>query len=150
MDLESQVDITLEQVASGMEQTIEFQRMDYCETCSGSGAKPGSSPTKCNTCGGYGQVQQQSSGFFGMSVRVITCPDCHGRGTIIKSPCKNCNGTGRIKKQRTLTLNIPAGIHDGQVLRVRGEGEPSASGTVKGDFHVYVQVKEHPFFHAPQ
>ncbi|HPS52289.1 MAG TPA: DnaJ C-terminal domain-containing protein, partial [Phycisphaerae bacterium] len=146
MDLETQVDITLEQVASGVEKTIEFERMDYCETCGGTGAKPGTSPVKCKTCGGYGQVQQQAAGFFGMSVRVITCPDCHGRGTIVTNPCKNCSGTGRVRKQRTLTVNIPAGIHDGQVLRVRGEGEPSLSGTAKGDLHVYVHVNEHPFF----
>ena len=144
LDLETQVEVTLEQVATGADQTLEFERLDLCDTCSGSGAKPGTSPKRCETCGGYGQVQQQMQGFFGVSVRIIPCPDCSGRGRIVSDPCKDCRGSGRRKKQRVLTVHIPAGIRDGQVVRARGEGEPSADGTSRGDLHVYVRVAEHP------
>jgi molecular chaperone DnaJ len=144
LDLETEVELTLEQVATGMEQTLEFQRMDLCETCKGSGAKSGTTPEKCKTCGGYGQVQQQISGFFGMSVRVVACPDCHGRGSIVRDKCSGCNGSGRAHKKRTLNLSIPAGIHEGQVVRVRGEGEPAKTGKARGDLHVYTRIKAHP------
>ncbi|MCD4825440.1 MAG: molecular chaperone DnaJ [Phycisphaerae bacterium] len=144
LDLETEVDISLEQVATGVEQTLEFERMDFCEECSGSGAKPGTEPEKCHTCGGYGQVQQQVNSFFGMSLRVIPCPDCGGRGNIIHEHCKACNGSGRVKKHRTLSVHLPAGIHDGQVVRVRNEGEPGQIGANRGDLHVYVTVQPHP------
>ncbi len=144
-DLETEVEMTLEKVASGAEQTLEFDRMDLCEICHGSGARKGTDPQKCITCGGYGQVQQQVSGFFGMSVRVTPCPKCKGKGIIITDPCETCHGSGRQKKKRVLTVRIPAGISDGQVVRVAGEGEPGESGTQRGDLHVYVRVTPHPF-----
>jgi molecular chaperone DnaJ len=144
LDLETEVELTLEEVATGVERTLEFQRMDLCETCGGSGAKPGTVPKKCSTCGGYGQVQQQVSGFFGLSVRVVACPDCRGRGSIVQDKCSGCRGTGRVRQKRTLNIKIPAGIRDGQVVRVRGEGEPARSNTVRGDLHVYVSIKQHP------
>jgi molecular chaperone DnaJ len=144
MDLETEVELTLEQVATGVDHTLEFERMDMCDTCSGSGSKPGTSPTKCATCGGYGQVQQQVQGFFGTGVRVIACPRCHGKGQIVTDPCETCKGTGRRRKKRVLTVHVPAGIHEGQVIRVRGEGEPSTSGTSRGDLHVYVHETQHP------
>ena len=144
LDLETEVSLTLEEVAAGCEQTLEFERMDFCDACSGSGAKPGTEPLKCSACGGYGQVQQQVSGFFGMSVRVVNCPDCGGRGKTIKDPCPDCSGTGRVRKKRVLSVSIPAGIRDGQVVRVRNEGEPATFGHHKGDLHVYVSVEEHP------
>src|SRR5690606_7032522 len=83
-------------------------------------------------------------GFFGMSVRVIVCPRCHGKGSLVSDPCPACRGSGRAKKKRSLTLHIPPGIRDGQVVRARGEGEPNASGTSRGDLHCYVRVKPHP------
>ncbi|MCK5114233.1 MAG: molecular chaperone DnaJ [Phycisphaerae bacterium] len=147
LDLETEVELTLEEVATGVERTLEFERMDFCETCKGSGAKPGTDPKKCSTCGGYGQVQQQMSGVFGMSVRVVTCPDCSGKGTTITDPCEDCHGSGRTRTQRTLNVQIPKGISDGQVVRVRDEGEPgeySSSGSSRGDMHVYVTIKPHP------
>jgi len=143
-DLETQVEVTLEQVASGTEQTLEFERMDICETCGGSGSTPGTTPDKCPTCGGYGEVRQQTPGFFGMSVRITACPKCRGRGVIITDPCKTCRGSGRARKKRALTVRIPPGIRDGQVVRMRGEGEPGRSGTSRGDLHCYVRVLEHP------
>ena len=143
-DLETQVEVTLEQVASGTDQTLEFERMDLCETCAGSGSRPGTSPQRCGTCGGYGQVQQQVPGIFGVSVRITACPKCKGRGTQITDPCTDCRGSGRARKRRVLTVHIPTGIHDGQVLRVPGEGEPGQSGASRGDLHCYVRVKDHP------
>jgi molecular chaperone DnaJ len=144
MDLETEVELTLEQVATGVDQTLEFERMDMCDVCSGNGAKPGTSPVKCSTCGGYGQMQQQVQGFFGMSVRIIPCPRCHGKGQIVTDPCPTCKGSGRRRKKRVLSVHVPPGIHEGQVIRARGEGEPSANGTSRGDLHVYVRVAQHP------
>ena len=143
-DLETQVELTLEQVATGVDETLEFERMDYCDTCSGSGARPGTSPQRCSTCGGYGKVQQQVPGFFGVSIRVTSCPRCGGKGTIVLDPCSDCDGSGRRRKKRVLTVHIPPGIRDGQVVRVRGEGEPGQGGTARGDLHCYVRVREHP------
>jgi molecular chaperone DnaJ len=144
MDLETEVELTLEQVATGVDQTLEFERMDMCDACSGNGAKPGTTPAKCSTCGGYGQMQQQVQGFFGMSVRIIPCPRCHGKGQIVTDPCPTCKGSGRRRKKRVLSVHVPPGIHEGQVIRARGEGEPSANGTSRGDLHVYVRVAQHP------
>jgi molecular chaperone DnaJ len=144
LDLETEVELSLEQVATGADQTLEFERQDFCESCGGTGARPGTTPAKCNTCGGYGRVQQQVSGFFGMSVRVVACPDCHGTGKIVRDRCPKCGGTGRTRKKRVLTVHLPPGIRDGQVVRVRNEGEPARHGTSKGDLHVYVHVRPHP------
>ncbi|HUT01327.1 MAG TPA: molecular chaperone DnaJ [Phycisphaerae bacterium] len=143
-DLETQVELTLEQVATGMDETLEFERMDYCETCSGTGAKAGSRPERCGTCGGYGKVQQQVPGFLGVSIRVTACPRCKGKGTIVSDPCGDCGGSGRRRKKRVLTMHVPPGIRDGQVIRVRGEGEPGQAGGARGDLHCYVRVKPHP------
>ena len=142
-DLETRVELTLEQVATGLDETIEFERMDFCDTCGGSGAKPGTTADKCSACGGYGKVQQQVSGFFGMSLRVTVCPRCKGRGVIVTEPCADCGGSGRRRKKRVLTIRIPPGIRDGQVIRIRNEGEPGAAGG-RGDLHCYVQVQPHP------
>lgn len=144
LDLETEVEITLEQVATGVEQTLEFERLDFCDHCGGSGAKPGTAPAKCGACGGYGRVQQQVSGFFGVSIRVIACPDCHGTGKVVREKCPRCAGSGRTRKRRVLTVHIPPGIREGQVVRVRNEGEPARYGTNKGDLHVYVRVRPHP------
>ncbi len=141
-DLETEVELTLEEVATGADRTLEFERMDFCETCSGSGAKPGTTPEKCKTCGGHGQVETSGGGFFRM---VRTCPTCRGAGTIVTDPCSDCRGSGRTKKKRVLSVHIPLGIHDGQVVRMRNEGEPGEKGSVRGDLRCYVSVKPHPF-----
>ena len=144
LDLETEVELTLEQVGTGIDQTLEFERMDFCDVCSGSGAKHGTKPQKCSACGGYGQIQQQVSGFFGMSVRVMPCPACGGKGHVILEKCPDCGGSGRKREKRVLVVHIPAGISDGQVVRVRNEGEPSRTGTTRGDLHVYIRTKPHP------
>jgi molecular chaperone DnaJ len=143
-DLQIEVELSLEQVETGLDESLEFMRMDLCDECSGSGAKRGSSPVRCETCNGYGQVQQQESGFFGMSVRVIPCPKCKGRGSIVTDPCSACKGSGRARKNRVLTVQIPAGVSDGQIIRIRGEGGPGQDGTLRGDLHCYVRIKPHP------
>ncbi len=144
-DLETEVELTLEQVATGSDQTLEFERVDFCDTCGGSGAKPGTHPAKCGTCGGYGQVQQQMQGFFGVSIRVMTCPRCRGKGVLVTDPCTDCRGSGRRKKKRILNVHVPPGVHEGQVVRVRSEGEPGSGGSGRGDLHCYVRIRPHPF-----
>lgn len=143
-DLETQVELSLEEVAAGAEKTIEFERQDLCETCHGTGAKPGSSPVVCVQCGGQGRVAQQ--GFGGMFRMVTACPNCRGRGTVIRERCPKCAGSGRQMKKRVVSVKIPAGVHDGQAIRVAGEGEPGGAGAPAGDLHCYVAVKPHAIF----
>lgn len=144
-DLQTEVEITLQEVASGTERTIEFERMDFCDTCGGTGSKPGAERKSCGTCGGYGRVEQ-STGLGALFGRVVTtCPHCRGRGQVVVDPCKDCRGQGRSPKRRVVNVKIPAGIHDGQAIRVTGEGEPGPDGTGRGDLHTYVTVGRHPF-----
>ena len=143
-DLETEVQITFNDVAAGVEREIDFTRQDLCETCSGSGGKPGTQPVPCVTCGGAGQVAQ--SGMGGMFRMVTTCPACRGAGSTIKEKCPDCRGSGRMPKKRKLSVKIPPGIHDGQAIRVPGEGEPGAGGGPRGDLHVVVRVAEHELF----
>lgn len=143
-DLETEVEVTLEEVAAGAEKTLEFERDDYCDHCAGSGAKPGTQPKRCPTCAGRGQVQQAMQSLFGTSVRIVPCPHCQGRGTRIEDPCPRCHGTGRQRKHRVLTVRVPPGIHDGQAVRLRGEGEPGDAAAPRGDLHCYVRVRPHP------
>ncbi len=144
-DLQTQVEVSLLDVANGADRSIEFSRRDLCDDCSGTGAARGSEQKKCQTCAGYGQVEQ-SGGLGGLFGRVITtCPTCNGRCTVITTPCPACRGDGRTAKHRVVSVQIPAGIHDGQAVRVRGEGEPSEDGMSRGDLHCYVHVSKHPF-----
>jgi molecular chaperone DnaJ len=140
-DLETAVELTLNDIANGAEKTIEFTRQDLCGECSGSGSAKGSSPGKCPTCKGSGQVAR-GGGFFQM---VSTCAQCGGSGQIITNPCKNCKGTGRVPKKRTVNIKIPAGVHEGQGIRVASEGEPGRMGGPRGDLYCYVRVKPHEF-----
>jgi molecular chaperone DnaJ len=143
-DLEVQVELTLAEIASGAEKTIEFEKQDLCDTCKGTGAKPGSSPVVCVQCGGQGRVAQQ--GFGGMFRMVTTCPNCRGRGTVVKDHCPSCRGSGRQQKKRAVTIKIPGGVHEGQAVRVVGEGEAGEPGARPGDLHCYITVKPHPIF----
>ena len=142
-DLETAVELTLEEVAKGTEKTIEFTRQDTCTDCGGSGATKGKAPSRCPTCNGAGQVQRAGlGGFFQM---VSTCPTCQGAGQVITDPCKKCRGSGQVPKKRTLSVKIPAGVHEGQGVRVAGEGEPGRLGGPRGDLYCYVRLKAHPF-----
>jgi molecular chaperone DnaJ len=143
-DLEVQVELTLAEVATGTEKTIEYERQDVCDTCKGSGAKAGSSPVVCVQCGGQGRIAQ--AGFGGMFRMVTTCPNCRGRGTVVKDHCPSCGGTGRQLKKRAVTIKIPGGVHEGQAVRVVGEGEAGEGGARPGDLHCYITVKAHPIF----
>lgn len=144
-DLQAQIEITLEEVASGTKRTLSFTREEICSRCKGTGSDPSVPKKSCPTCGGYGEVAQ--TGGFGFFVsRIITkCPQCNGRGYLITKPCSGCRGRGRVKAKKELVVNIPAGIYDGQVIRLRGEGEPNSSGR-RGDLHCIIRVKEHPIF----
>ncbi len=149
-DLETEVEITLDEVLSGASRDVEFKRLDVCQTCGGDGAKPGTEPVKCITCGGIGQVEQV--GFGGMFRMRTTCPSCGGRGSVIAEKCPGCRGSGRVSIKRKLSVKIPAGIHDRQAVRVTGEGEPpppelSQRGEgIRGDLHVVVRVADHKQF----
>jgi molecular chaperone DnaJ len=142
-DLETAVELTLEEVARGTEKTIDFTRQDTCGECSGTGVAKGKQPSRCTTCGGSGQVQRAGlGGFFQM---VSTCPHCRGAGQVITDPCRKCRGTGQIPQKRKLNVKIPAGVHEGQGIRVGGEGEPGKMGGPRGDLYCYVRIKSHPF-----
>ncbi len=143
-DLETRTEITLEEAYRGVKRDIEFTRQDICEACDGTGGKPGTEPVTCVTCGGQGQVQQ--AGLGGMFRMVTTCPACGGAGKIYPEKCPTCGGSGRSPKKVKLSVSIPAGIHDGQAIRVRGEGEPGAKGGPRGDLHVVVTLAEHELF----
>jgi len=141
-DLETEIDIELDDVLNGTTREVGFTRQDTCETCDGSGAKAGTTPDTCDTCQGQGRVAVRQ-GFFQM---VRTCPHCQGEGRIIREKCGDCHGTGRQPSDRTLEVEVPAGIHDQQVIRVPGEGEPGERGGPRGDLHVVVHVKPHELF----
>ena len=149
-DLETEVTVDLNEVLSGAVRDVEFTRLDVCGSCSGTGAKPGTTPEQCATCGGQGKVQQ--AGLGGMFRMVTACPSCRGVGTTIKEKCSGCHGKGRQSKSRKLNVKIPAGIHEGQAIRVQGEGEPPAreqspkGDGIRGDLHVVVRVEDHELF----
>ncbi|MDR1311801.1 MAG: molecular chaperone DnaJ [Burkholderiaceae bacterium] len=141
-DLRYNMDITLEEAASGVEKNIRVPSWDACDTCHGSGAKPGTSKENCKTCDGSGQVRMQQ-GFFSIQQ---TCPTCHGSGKIIKEPCEQCHGVGRIKRNKTLEVKIPAGIDSGMNIRSAGNGEPGQNGGPPGDLYVEIRIRQHPVF----
>ena len=141
-DLQYNLEITLEQAARGTETEIRIPTMAECETCHGSGAKAGTSPTTCTTCAGHGQVRMQQ-GFFSVQQ---ACPRCHGTGKMIASPCKPCNGQGRIKKHKTLSVKIPPGVDNDDRIRLTGEGELGTNGGPSGDLYVVVHLKAHAVF----
>ena len=141
-DLRYNMEVTLEQAAKGFATDIRVPSWDSCETCHGSGAKPGTSPKTCGTCGGSGAVRM-TQGFFSIQQ---TCPACHGSGKVIAEPCTSCHGEGRIKKNKVLEVNIPAGIDEGQRIRLGGKGEPGMNGGPPGDLYVEIRIKPHEVF----
>jgi molecular chaperone DnaJ len=141
-DLRYDLEITLEEAAAGKDEKLRIPRLEKCDECSGTGAEKGSHPETCTSCGGRGQTRYQQ-GFFSV---MRTCPNCGGKGTIIKTPCKKCHGEGRIEKEKTLEIKIPAGVEMGSRLRVTGEGEAGAGGGPSGDLFVVIHVAEHPEF----
>jgi len=141
-DLRYNLEVTLEQAAHGTETRIRIPTHEACDTCGGSGAKPGTKPRTCSMCNGHGQVRMQQ-GFFSLQQ---TCPTCHGSGKVIPEPCPTCHGAGRVKKQKTLSVRIPQGVDEGDRIRLAGEGESGVNGGPTGDLYVQIQVKAHPVF----
>ena len=141
-DLRYNLEITLEQAAHGFDTTIRVPSWDKCDTCHGSGAKPGTAPSTCTTCAGHGQVRMQQ-GFFSIQQ---TCPKCHGSGKVITDPCAPCGGAGRIKRNKTLEVKIPVGIDNGMRIRSSGNGEPGTNGGPAGDLYVEIHIKPHAVF----
>ena len=141
-DLRYNLEIALEQAARGTETKIRIPTMEPCETCHGSGAKPGTHPKTCDTCHGSGTVRL-SQGFFSIQQ---TCPTCHGSGKMVTDPCATCRGAGRLKKHKTLAVKIPAGVDDGDRIRLSGEGEAGVNGGPPGDLYVVIHLKAHGVF----
>jgi len=141
-DLRYDLEISFEEAAHGTETTIQIPRSETCETCNGSGAAAGSSPTVCSLCHGQGQVRRQQ-GFFAIAA---TCPQCRGTGRTISKPCQTCRGAGRVTRERKITVKIPPGIAAGQQLRLQSEGESGGAGGPAGHLYVVVHVQEHEFF----
>ena len=141
-DLRYNMEITLEQAVNGFTTDIRVPSWDPCETCGGTGAKPGTKPKTCTTCNGSGAVRM-SQGFFSIQQ---TCPTCHGSGKVIAEPCASCHGEGRIKRNKVLEVAIPAGIDEGQRIRLSGKGEPGMNGGPPGDLYVEIRIKPHEVF----
>ena len=141
-DLRYNLEISLEAAAHGTETKIRIPTMDQCATCHGSGAKPGTQPKVCPTCNGQGQVRMQQ-GFFSIQQ---ACPKCHGTGKVIADPCVSCQGAGRVKQHKTLSVKIPAGVDEGDRIRLSGEGEAGVNGGPPGDLYVQLHLKPHPVF----
>ena len=145
IDIQAVIEISLKEVATGVEKSLRFQRADFCDVCGGKGAEPGSAPKTCRSCGGYGQVERQTNMGLFVARSVIDCPACQGRGVVIERPCKKCHGSGRAPKECVINVKVPPGVHDGQRIRLRGEGEPGRSGMVRGDLHCILRVRAHAF-----
>ncbi|SFW12042.1 molecular chaperone DnaJ [Nitrosovibrio sp. Nv17] len=145
-DLRYNLEISLEQAARGTETKIRIPTMEACGVCHGSGAKPGTSPLTCPTCNGHGQVRMQQ-GFFSIQQ---TCPKCHGSGKIVSHPCATCNGVGRVKQHKTLSVKIPAGVDEGDRIRLSGEGEAGVNSGPPGDLYVVIHLTPHSVFQRDQ
>ena len=141
-DLSYAMEITLEEAANGKDAQIRIPTWDSCDTCHGTGAKPGTSAKTCTSCNGAGTVHMRQ-GFFSIQQ---TCPHCHGSGKVIPEPCTTCNGAGKIKRQKTLEVKIPAGINEGMRIRSAGNGEPGTNGGPPGDLYIEIRIKEHDIF----
>jgi len=145
-DLRMEIEIELIDAVRGGERVIRVPRLETCERCAGSGAEPGTSTSTCATCNGRGEVRQVQQSVFGRFVNVSTCPRCGGAGKTVDKVCTKCRGEGRERRDRELTLTIPAGIDDGQQLRVPGAGEAGLRSGPTGDLYVLVRFSEHPLF----
>lgn len=145
-DLQYTMTLSFEEAAFGKETTIEIPKEETCSTCSGSGAKPGTKPETCHHCHGTGQLSQEQNTAFGRIVNRRVCHYCSGTGKLIKDKCSTCGGDGTVKKRKKIEVKIPAGIDDGQQLRVTGQGEPGINGGPAGDLYIVFRVKSHEFF----
>jgi molecular chaperone DnaJ len=145
-DIKVRLEITFEEAAFGVTKEININRDEQCDTCKGTGAKPGTNPEKCKSCGGTGQTKVVQNTILGSFTSVRTCDVCGGTGQIISNPCPECKGRGTTRKQRKIKVNIPEGIDNGQIISLRGEGEPGLRGGPAGDLYINVMVRNHPVF----
>jgi molecular chaperone DnaJ len=145
-DLQVRVDLTFEEAVFGVEKTVEVTRNEVCSTCRGSGAAPGSSPQRCQTCGGRGEVRQVRQTIFGSMMQSGPCPACNGRGEVITSPCPTCRASGLERKTVKKIVSIPAGVDSGTQIRLAGEGEPGVMGGPQGNLYLLLSVANHKFF----
>jgi molecular chaperone DnaJ len=145
-DLRYDLTLEFEEAVFGVDRQIEFNRLERCSVCDGSGAEPGTSPIRCSQCGGSGEVRQVRQTFLGQMVNVSTCPTCGGKGEVVESPCRNCQGRGLERKTVQREVPIPAGVGDGTQIRISAEGEPGTNGGPNGDLYVVVHVQPHKFF----
>lgn len=145
-NIRTSIRVTFEEAAFGCEKEIELTLKDECSTCHGSGAKAGTSPVTCTKCGGKGQIVYTQQSLFGMVRNVQTCPECKGKGKIVKEKCPDCYGTGYKSNRKKIQVTVPAGIDNGQSIRIRGKGEPGVNGGERGDLLVEVVVSRHPVF----
>jgi len=145
-DLTGRVKLTFEESAFGVEKEIQITRDEYCETCNGSGAKPGTQRLTCPQCNGQGEVRQVHQTLLGSMVQVVTCPRCNGAGDVIETPCETCNGRGLERKTVNKLVTIPPGVSDGVQIRLAGEGQPGIHGGPHGNFYLEIEVEKHAFF----
>ena len=145
-DIKVTLKLTLAEVATGTTKTIKARTLEPCGTCGGSGAKPGTKPTTCSTCGGSGEVRRHAQSMFGQFVSVSPCPTCGGDGTVVASPCSNCRGEGRIKAEKSVQIDVPAGVADHHYLTIRGAGAPGPRNGPAGDLVAVLEIAEDPRF----
>jgi molecular chaperone DnaJ len=145
-DIKIAMPMTLVEVASGAEKTVTVKLLEPCDRCEGRGAEPGSSPTKCTTCNGTGEVRRAQRSFFGQVISVAPCPSCAGEGSVVAAPCKKCRGEGRLRSEKQIAVRIPAGVATGQYMTMRGVGNVGPRGGPRGDILVVFEVEEDPRF----
>lgn len=145
-DLQYRLDLSFEEAAFGIEKEIEIVRDETCSKCKGSGAEPGTSPTRCSTCNGSGEVRQARQTILGSMVQVSTCPTCRGQGETISTPCHTCQGRGLERRTRKKIVSVPGGVDTGTQIRLAGEGQPGVNGGPNGNLYILVQVKSHQYF----
>jgi molecular chaperone DnaJ len=145
-DLQYNVELTFEESIFGVEKEIEISRDEVCETCSGKGAEPGTSPVRCSTCNGTGEVRQVRQTLLGSMVQVSTCPVCNGRGETIGTPCHTCSGRGLVRRSRKKVVTVPAGVDNGNQIRLAGEGQPGENGGPNGNLYLVIHVQAHKYF----
>ncbi len=145
-DIKIRLPLTLDEIAKGVEKKIKIKHLVECDHCHGSGAKPGTQPKTCSTCGGRGQVQQIQRSILGQMVNIVTCPNCHGTGQQITDKCDSCSGDGRVQKEELVVVNVPAGVEDGHYLPINGKGHAGKNGGHAGNLIVLFEEKPHPLF----
>ena len=149
-DLNQVITLTFEEAVFGAEKQIDITRDEICSRCRGTGAEPGTSPVRCNTCEGRGEVRQVRQTFLGSMVQVTTCPTCNGQGEVISSPCSTCRGSGLERRTLKKAVSIPAGVDTGNQIRLASEGQPGINGGPNGNLYIEIQVKPHQYFHRRQ